>query len=78
MTKYRTYLDLNADLKLEIGDLKTQINDLEKEVAVLKKEKEELKMQLYLLGIRHFDEIQMYRPKNTSRIHTHSSLFKYE
>ena len=31
MTKYRTYLDLNADLKLEIGDLKTQINDLEKE-----------------------------------------------
>lgn len=40
--------------------------------------KARIKMQLDLIGIRHFDEIQMCRPKNTSRIHTHSSLFKYE
>lgn len=42
------------------------------------KSKARIKIQLDLLGIDHFDEIQMYRPKNISRIHTHFSLLKYE
>lgn len=42
------------------------------------KSKARIKMQLDLIGINHFDEIQMYRPINISRIHTYFSLLKYE
>lgn len=42
------------------------------------KSKARIKIQLNLIGIDHFDEIEMYGSINISRIYTYSSLFKYE